>query len=252
MYKIPRILPAGDKAVVVEYGNEISEECNNRVLNLYHALKARNAGGITSLIPTYRSVLIKYDPLELDVEELVGLIAESDMSSGQQDFQPKVIEIPVAYGGEFGPDLDFVAEYHSMTPEEVIKIHTGSAYRIYMLGFTMGFAYLGGMSEKIATPRLEKPRTEIPAGSVGIAGSQTGIYPVTSPGGWRLIGKTPVKLYDPSRGNPILLEAGNYIKFVRITADEFHEIEAKINRNAYEVKTFLLSDTGAGFEESGV
>jgi KipI family sensor histidine kinase inhibitor len=238
MYKIPRILPAGDKAVVVEYGNEISEECNKRVLNLYSALKRQDVTGITSIIPTYRSLLIKYEPLKLTVDDLTALIAKSDMSTSVEKFKPKVIEIPVAYGGDFGPDLEFVAEYHNMTPEEVIKIHTGSAYRIYMLGFTMGFAYLGGMSEKIATPRLEKPRTEIPAGSVGIAGSQTGIYPVTSPGGWRLIGKTPVKLYDPHREKPILLEAGNYIKFVRITPDEFHEIEQQVNRNAYEVKTY--------------
>ncbi|HHW03602.1 MAG TPA: 5-oxoprolinase subunit PxpB [Thermoanaerobacterales bacterium] len=238
MYKIPRILPAGDKAVVVEYGNEISEECNKKVLNLYNALMKRDITGIVSMIPTYRSLLIKYEPLRITVDNLAALIAKCDTSTSVEEFKPKIIEIPVAYGGDFGPDLDYVAKYHDMTPEEVIKIHTESAYRIYMLGFTMGFAYLGGMSEKIATPRLEKPRTEIPAGSVGIAGSQTGIYPIASPGGWRLIGKTPVKLYDPYREKPILLEAGNYIKFVRITPDEFYEIERQVSTCAYEVKIY--------------
>lgn len=238
MYKIPRILPAGDKAVVVEYGDEISEECNKRVLNLYSALKKLGDSGITSMIPTYRSLLIKYEPLKLAVDELTRLIAKCDETASADVFKPKVLEIPVAYGGDFGQDLDFVAEYHHMTPDEVINIHTSVVYRIYMLGFTMGFAYLGGMSEKIATPRLEKPRTEIPAGSVGIAASQTGIYPVASPGGWRLIGKTPVRLYDPLREKPILLEAGNYIKFVRVSLEEFYNIEERIKKNDYEVKTY--------------
>lgn len=238
MYEKPKILPCGDRAVVVEFGNEISEECNKKVLDLYNALKKERRWGIVSMIPTYRSLLVKYDPLKIGYDELLSLLQAGGEHDDVEEFRPGVYEIPVAYGGEFGPDLGFVAEYHGMTQEEVIKIHTEPIYRIYMLGFTMGFAYLGGMSEKIATPRLEKPRTEIKAGSVGIAGGQTGIYPLTSPGGWRLIGKTPVKLYDPKREKPILLEAGNYIKFVRISEDEFYKIEDEINRGIYRVRFY--------------
>jgi len=184
MYERPRILPAGDKAIVVEFGDEISEQCNEKVLNLAHSLKAQNMGGIVSIIPTYRSVLIKYDPIKISAEKLLEYVAQGEAAKAEEHYMPRVMEIPVAYGGEFGPDIEFVAQYHNMTQEEVIDIHTGGIYRIYMLGFTMGFAYLGGMPETIATPRLEQPRTEIKAGSVGIAGSQTGIYPLDSPGGW--------------------------------------------------------------------
>ncbi|ADL08571.1 5-oxoprolinase subunit PxpB [Thermosediminibacter oceani] len=238
MYDKPRILLAGDTAIVVEYGDEISEECNSMVLNIYNFLKRCNVDGVVSMIPTYRSLLIKYNPLKIGFEELVECVKKADMEESGSLFKPRVIEIPVAYGGEFGPDLDFVAEYHNMTPEEIIEIHMEPLYRIYMLGFTMGFAYLGGMSEKIATPRLETPREKIEAGSVGIAGGQTGIYPLDSPGGWRLIGRTPVKLYDPRRENPILLEAGNYIKFVRISPEEYHKIGEEVERGTYNIKTY--------------
>ncbi|MDN5331519.1 MAG: inhibitor of KinA [Tepidanaerobacteraceae bacterium] len=239
MYDKPKILPAGDRAIVVEYGDEISEECNAKVLNLCNFMKNSKVDGIISMIPTYRSLLIKYNPLKIDFEKISEYVkAASNEKAGEYAFKPKVIEIPVTYGGEFGPDLDFVAEYHKITPEEVIRIHVEPLYRIYMLGFTMGFAYLGGMSEKIATPRLETPREKIEAGSVGIAGSQTGIYPLDSPGGWRLIGKTPVKLYDPKRENPILLEAGNYIKFVRIGPDEFFSIKEEVEKGMYQIKTY--------------
>lgn len=239
MYDRPKILPTGDRAIVVEFGDEISEECNARVLNLYNLLKNAKVDGIISMIPTYRSLLIKYDPLEIDFKKVSDFVeTASNAKRGEYALKPKIIEIPVAYGGEFGPDLDFVAEYRKITPEEVIQIHVEPLYRIYMLGFTMGFAYLGGMSEKIATPRLETPREKIEAGSVGIAGSQTGIYPLDSPGGWRLIGKTPVRLYDPKRENPILLQAGNYIRFVRIEPDEFFSINEEVEKGTYQIKTY--------------
>ncbi|ABY92882.1 5-oxoprolinase subunit PxpB [Thermoanaerobacter brockii subsp. lactiethylicus] len=240
MYEKPKILLCGDKAVIVEFGNEISEECNKKVVNLYRTLEKEKSAGIISMIPTYRSLLIKYDPLKIAYDELLKLIESSnkDKNESTEEFRSKIYEIPVAYGGEFGPDLDFVAKYHNMTAEEIISIHTQPFYRIYMVGFTMGFAYLGGMSEKIATPRLENPRTEIKAGSVGIAGNQTGIYPLSSPGGWRIIGRTPVRLYDPERERPILFEAGNYIKFVPITGEEFYKIEKEIEMKRYQIKIY--------------
>jgi KipI family sensor histidine kinase inhibitor len=137
---------------------------------------------------------------------------------------PETVEIPVVYGGEYGPDLEFVAQHNGLTQEEVIEIHTSGSYLIYMLGFTPGFPFLGGLSERVFTPRRQTPRTVVLAGSVGIANNQTGIYPIDSPGGWQLIGRTPVKLYNPAHDNPILLKAGNYLKFKKITETEYLEI----------------------------
>jgi KipI family sensor histidine kinase inhibitor len=142
---------------------------------------------------------------------------------------PEIVEIQVAYGDDFGPDLEFVAQHNNLTPEEVIQIHTSGTYLIYMLGFTPGFPFLGGLSEKIFTPRLEKPRQLVPAGSVGIAKNQTGIYPIDSPGGWQLIGRTPIKLYDPTGFPPILLKAGNYLRFKSISRKDFQEIASRYN-----------------------
>jgi KipI family sensor histidine kinase inhibitor len=135
-----------------------------------------------------------------------------------------VIEIPTLYGGDSGPDLDYVASHNGLTPEEVVQIHASGTYRIYMLGFTPGFPYLGGMDERIATPRLETPRTKISGGSVGIAGAQTGIYPIDSPGGWQIIGRTPLALYDPQREEPILLQAGESIRFVPIDQETYDRL----------------------------
>ena len=147
---------------------------------------------------------------------------------------PTVIEIPVLYGGEMGPDIENVAEHNHKTVEEVIKIHTSEEYLIYMIGFIAGFPYLGGMSKEIATPRLKSPRVKIEGGSVGIAGEQTGIYPVASPGGWQLIGRTPLKLYDADREKPVLLEAGQYIKFAAVTEEEYKMIEKEVEDGTYK------------------
>jgi KipI family sensor histidine kinase inhibitor len=139
----------------------------------------------------------------------------------------ETIEIPVCYGGDFGPDIEFVAQTHDLTVEEVIRIHSEPEYPIYMIGFTPGFPFLGGLPEKLHTPRLETPRTVVPAGSVGIANAQTGIYPIDSPGGWQLIGKTPLKLFDLQRSNPILLKAGDALKFKPITIYEYHRLKGE-------------------------
>lgn len=147
-----------------------------------------------------------------------------------------VVHIPVCYGGEYGLDLETVAKHNGISVDEVINIHADTDYLIYMMGFTPGFPYLGGMSEKIATPRLEVPRRKIPVGSVGIAGAQTGVYSMETPGGWQLIGRTPVRLFDSSKQNPILLQAGNYVRFVRITEAEYQMIEAEIKQGIYQPK----------------
>jgi inhibitor of KinA len=144
-----------------------------------------------------------------------------------------VVEIPVCYGGDFGPDLEFVAQHNKLTTADVVAIHTSVPYLVYMLGFTPGFPYLGGMSDRIAAPRLEKPRTAIPAGSVGIAGSQTGFYPVESPGGWRLIGRTPVKAFDAASVNPFLFAARDYLRFKAIAAQEYAAIAQAVADGSY-------------------
>ncbi|NLW25365.1 MAG: 5-oxoprolinase subunit PxpB [Clostridia bacterium] len=238
MYKKALYLPAGDKSLVIEFGNTISKEINLKIRNMILALERANLPGILELVPTYRSILLIYDPLVWIYPSLISSLKkiETELTSLELP-KPRVNLIPVVYGGEYGPDLPFVCEHNGLTQEEVIKIHTGTDYLIYMLGFTPGFTYLGGMDERIATPRLKTPRVKIPAGSVGIAGSQTGIYPIDSPGGWQLIGRTPVKLFDPYREKPVLLSAGDYVRFYEITPQEYEEIAKKAEAGNYQVET---------------
>lgn len=240
-----KFLLAGDSSVIVEFGNDISPEINSRIRTFNIALEESHIPGISEMVPTYRSLMVHYDPgvIRYDdlVKELKGLMGRlSNIQIPPSD----VLEIPVLYGGEAGPDLDFVAEHNHKTPKEVIKIHTSTEYLIYMLGFTPGFTYLGGMSDEIAAPRLKQPRVKIPAGSVGIAGSQTGVYPIDSPGGWQLIGKTPVRMYDPDRAEPILPKAGEYIKFCPITQAEFDAIAAQVTAGIYECKRHPRKEGG--------
>ncbi len=233
-----RILLTGDTSLSVEFGNEISESINHDIRAYKIALEKAGIPGIVETVPTYRSLMVHYDPsvirygeLRKKLETLLGEMDEIVIPPSP------VLEIPVLYGGEMGPDLPFVAKHSGLSEEEVIRIHSSAEYLIYMLGFTPGFTYLGGMSEKIATPRLKQPRVKIPAGSVGIAGTQTGIYPIDSPGGWQLIGRTPVKMYDPGRETPILPEAGQYMKFYPITQAEYDAILKDVEAGSYVLKT---------------
>ena len=233
-----RILLTGDTSLSVEFGNAINEAINHDIRAYKIALEKADIPGIVETVPTYRSLMVHYDPavirygaLRERLEQLLGEMGEIKIPPSP------VLEIPVLYGGEMGPDLPFVAENAGMSEEEVITIHSGTEYLIYMLGFTPGFTYLGGMSEKIAAPRLKQPRVKIPAGSVGIAGTQTGVYPIDSPGGWQLIGRTPVKMYDPDREVPILPEAGQYIKFFPVTQEEYDRILSEVEAGTYTVKT---------------
>ena len=178
--------------------------------------------GVTEIIPTYRSLLLIYDPAQTNPARLEETLEALEARLGDIKIPPpRTVEIPVCYGEEYGPDIDMVADTNGLTTEEVIKLHCEPAYQIYMVGFTPGFPFLGGLSEKLYTPRLETPRTLVPEGSVGIANNQTGIYPVASPGGWQLIGRTPAKLFAPGREHPFLYQAGDRIKFKPIAADEF-------------------------------
>jgi KipI family sensor histidine kinase inhibitor len=237
MYERARCLPAGDRNLVVEFGDTISPEINRKIRDFAYALDMTGLAGIHEYVPTYRSLLLTYDPLIISYDDLIKRLQDLENNLAAVDLpKPNVYYLPVAYGGEFGPDLPFVCEHAGLTSEEVIKIHTGTSYLIYMLGFTPGFPYLGGMDTKIAAPRLDSPRTKIPGGSVGIAGSQTGIYPLQSPGGWRLIGQTPVKLFEPAAQKPVLLNAGDYIRFFEVTPEEYHHIAGSAEKGGYTVK----------------
>jgi KipI family sensor histidine kinase inhibitor len=220
--------PAGDGALSVEFGNEINPAINARIRALSDALARKPIRGVRECVPTFRSLLVLYDPCRLGYDRLVQklrarLAGLSDAGRGSR----RVFVIPVCYGGSFGADLDFVAAHAGCSKEEVIRRHSGSDYLIYMLGFLPGFAYLGGLDPALHTPRLQNPRTSIPAGSVGIGGEQTGIYPLASPGGWQLIGRTPVRPYDPGRAEPILYGAGDFIRFAPVSQEAYAALEAK-------------------------
>ena len=232
-----RIVPEGDSSLLIQFEQVISPSVNQRIAAAAKLIKAQQISGITDMIPTYCSLLINYNPLVISYDALYKRVESIvRMESHQEAGQKKIWEIPVLYGGTYGPDLSTIAEHAGLSEEEVIKIHSGTDYLIYMLGFLPGFTYLGGLDEKIHTPRLASPRVRIPAGSVGIGGSQTGIYPMDSPGGWQLMGMTPVKTYDPARETPILVEAGDYIRFVPVSEAEYLDIKAAVDAGTYQVR----------------
>ncbi len=239
----PTIKITGDTSLAVVFDQEISPRVNEQIRALDEEIAAAEIHGVYETVPTYCSLTVHYNPVVIRYEELeeklLGLMKRSHHAKKRR---PRVMEIPVCYGGDFGPDLDYVAEHAGMTPDEVVKVHSEPEYLIYMLGFTPGFSYMGGMDERIATPRLTTPRVLIPAGSVGIAGAQTGIYPIDSPGGWQLIGQTPVVLYNSARKNPILLDAGMHVKFVPITLREYNRIKPLAESGKYECKTYLKGE----------
>lgn len=232
-----KFLFSGDSALVLEFGNEISVDINKKIRKTMDNIKKENMSEIIELVPTYCSLLINYDTLKIDYKSLVEKlkIILNNENETVEDEEINLIEIPTLYNDEFGPDLSYVAEYNEISKEEVIRIHTGTDYLVYMLGFMPGFTYLGGMSEKIATPRLETPRLKIYPGSVGIAGKQTGMYPSMSPGGWRIIGRTPLKLYDPDSDTPVYITAGDYIRYVSITKEEYDNVLKKVENNEYKL-----------------
>lgn len=202
---------------MVELGNAIEIALNRQVRALELAVEQARVKGVLEAVPTYRSLAIYYDPLTIDRETLrqqVGLLYNA--LGDQGDRTPKEVEIPTVYGGEYGPDLEFVARHSGLLSEEVVQLHSEPLYHVYMLGFMAGFPYLGDLAERLAVPRLSTPRLKVPAGSVGIGGRQTGIYPVESPGGWRIIGRTSLHLFDPSSEAPTPILPGDKVRFVPI------------------------------------
>ena len=214
----------GDRSVLVELGDEISPEVNRRVREFYVILLENPIEGLLEIVPAYRSLLIIYNPLKLDLVMIKNRMEDLQKKIGEIKIpEPKTLEIPVVYGGEYGPDMEWVSQYHNISVEGVIQLHTGTTYQVYMIGFMPGFPYMGELPEGLATPRRETPRTVIPQGSVAIAQRQTGIYPVESPGGWQILGRTPLKLFNPLHSPPTLLEMGDLVKFFSIGEEEFKQ-----------------------------
>lgn len=221
LYDTPIFRQMGDRSLLVELGDEISPSVNQRVHELFTAIDMQSVEGVRELVPGYCSLLVSYDPLGLAPDDLKRSIDATYRQLDQTVLsKPRTVEIPVVYGGERGPDLENVAQFHGITPREVIDYHIRPIYRVYMIGFTPGYPYLGELADEIVTPRRETPRTRVPRGSVGIAQKQTGIYSVDSPGGWQIIGWTPVNLFDPEKKPPSLLMMGDRVRFKAITARE--------------------------------
>jgi len=234
--------PLGDRAIIIQLGSSIDEATHRRVRSVCARLDAQPVPGMVEYVSAFASVAVHYDPARVPTrrgemgEENSGrstgatsayarmvALLEAALENLEDETlpTPRTVEIPVCYGGVFGPDLEDVARHHALSPDEVVRIHAAGEYLVHMIGFLPGFPYLGGLSERIATPRRAEPRTVVPAGSVGIGGSQTGVYPVASPGGWQLIGRTPARLFTPEREEPTLLRAGDRVRFREISPGEF-------------------------------
>ena len=211
----PRIVPLGDSTLLVQFGDEIDLTINQRVHTFANLIANSVISGVIETVPAYATLLVHYDSLILSFTQIKDhLRAQISQMEENESRKPRRIEVPVRYGGELGPDLEFVASHCGLRVENVIRIHSGKIYSVYMMGFTPGYPYMGKLDDALITPRLETPRTRVPAGTVAIAGSQTGIYSIESPGGWQLIGWTPLKLFDPESESPFLFSPGDEVKFI--------------------------------------
>jgi len=230
----PEFAPVGDLAVRVAFGTEISLRTNDRIHRFCRRLQTEPIRGVTEWVPGYATVTVYYRPWTVGYDELCrALQGRLRQRASEPAPEARPVEIPVCYGGEWGPDLDALAAAHDLTPAQVIERHAGGRYRVYFLGFLPGFPYLGGLPPALATPRRATPRPRVPAGSVGIAGAQTGVYPGETPGGWQIIGRTPQRLYDPNRQPPALLAVGDAVQFIPITERQFEEMQEGVADGAH-------------------
>ena len=228
-----RIVAAGDAAVIVELENRIDPVVNETAIALAKAIQTAAVPGVRDVVPTYRSLAIHFDPLRTDYDALVARVntwmedrSQSLEGTRRPNGDPSPVRVPVCYAGEFGPDLSDVAAFAAVSEAEAVRLHTSRIYRVFMLGFMPGFPYMGIVDQRIAAPRLSTPRVRVPVGSVGIAGMQTGIYSVSTPGGWRIIGRTPLKPFDVSRGEPVLFKPGDAVQFYAIDPGEYARFES--------------------------
>jgi len=222
-----RVVPAGESVLIVEFEERIDPLVNATTIACAESIQAAAVAGVRDVVPTYRSVAVYFDPLRTDTDALLERITHEAETAGPGALVAREpLRIPVCYGGDLGPDLQQVAAFARMSADEVVQRHAGATYRVFMLGFVPGFAYLGMVDPEIAMPRRSTPRVRVPMGSVGIAGVQTGIYPAETPGGWQLIGQTPVRPFDPRRDDPFLMAAGDAVQFYAIERAEFDRLKA--------------------------
>jgi inhibitor of KinA len=219
-----QMIPLGDSAIIIQFDNNITLDTHRKVSTLAACLQENPFPGMVEYVPAFTTITVYYNPVYRSYKDVCFTLEQIgsalETTPGET---PRTIEIPVCYGGEFGPDLQFVAEQNGLTTDEVVQIHSGREYLVYMIGFAPGFPYLGGMSERIQAPRRSSPRLTIPAGTVGIAGMQTGVYPIETPGGWQIIGRTPEALFRPNEGSPSLLQTGDLVRFRPISHKEYDQ-----------------------------
>ena len=220
------VVRAGDSTLIVRFADRIDPAVNARAISLARALADARLAGVRDVAPTYRSVAVHFDPLRTDYDALVERVEAETARDASVHGAAAAVRVPVCYGGEFGPDLAAVAAFANVTEADAIGLHTSRTYRVFMLGFVPGFAYMGTVDARIAAPRLASPRPNVPAGSVGIAGVQTGIYPCATPGGWQIVGRTPIETFDLRRTPPCLFEAGDSVEFHAIGPDEYRRLES--------------------------
>ena len=221
-----RFQPASDQSLLITFGSEISLDAHQQVVKLLRLLQSEPVAGVRNLHPAYCSLLVKFDGLRISHDEVEAILREYLARLEDVELpEPRMVEIPVCYGGEFGPDLADVCKLRGISPAQVIELHSSATYLVYFLGFVPGFAYLGGLPDELVTPRLTPPRRRVPAGSVGIAGNQTGVYPFATPGGWRLIGRTPIAMFRAEHDGLSLLSIGDRVRFAPISTERFAALE---------------------------
>ncbi|MDE0305081.1 MAG: 5-oxoprolinase subunit PxpB [Albidovulum sp.] len=223
----PRVLPCGDSALTIEFGNEIDARLNEQVIELDREVRRARLPGVIETVPTYRSLLVHLDPVNSAHADLILTLSRLARDVRPQPGKGRRWRVPVVYGGNFGEDLDALAKARGISPEQAIELHSETTYRVFMVGFMPGFTYLGGLDPRLATPRRGTPRRRIPGGSVAIGGGQTAIGSIPSPSGWHLIGRTPVRSFHPDRNPIFLFEPGDAVEFEPFPAEEWERLEAQ-------------------------
>ena len=235
------LLPFGDRAILINFEQKIEPAINDQVIALKQLLNESQIDGLKDTIPAYCSLTVVYDPLEASYDKLCDQILQlAQLADKTPDFKSQTFDIPVCYGDEFGPDLEDLSEDIGVTPDDITSTHTSLAFRVYMIGFLPGFVYMGSLPDSLKCNRKKTPRLKVPARSVGLAGIQTGIYPSEAPGGWQIIGRTPIRIFNAKNEQPFLFKAGDQVKFHAISKDEYQEIEADLDRGKFDMTSIYV------------
>ncbi len=236
-----KFIPAGNSALFCSIAKDIKPSVSQKIVTIHKLIGQSGIRGVIESVPSYTGLMIYFDPLKIDFKALEELVTKlyNKVISGNSKVLSRLIRVPVCYEKEFGLDIEIVANQSGLSNEEVIELHTRPEYLVHMIGFTPGFPYLGGLSKKLETPRKADPRLKVKAGSVGIAGIQTGIYPIESPGGWQIIGRTPLVLFKPEAKEPFLFKAGDYVIFKSITLTDYFNIGEAVRKGIYKPEILL-------------